>query len=342
MKNLFLYVIVFLSALLLSGCTTPFMIWVARRFGVLDVPDGKLKRQKAAIPYLGGVAIFVSFFIPFFFLFPFDFSLLLFFLGEAVLLSVGLIDDFNTITPLQKICGQVVAVICFLFGGFYIEFGLISPLVDYLFSGFWMLTVINAFNLVDVMDGLASCLALVSSISFAVLSIYLGFLFQSYLSIIFAGAIAGFCFFNKPPAKIYLGDAGSLFIGGFFAVFSVSFPWTRLLEQVHDIGHYLFLKSFFVFMLLFVFLAVPLLELFSLIVIRWQKGLPFYFGSPHHFFCYLSKKRWSVVKILLFAVSMSFMFSLLGITFLLGLISLFGFVTGVLVFLGVWFKVVFD
>lgn len=299
-----------LSAALSVGglfCFVPFLIKNALARNVVDSPDGVLKKQEKAVPYLGGVGIYLSFIIPIALLYPCENNILWFLLGATLLLFVGLIDDLLCLSPLQKIAGQLFAVICFLRGGFALKSVFFSSYVNTLLSAFWMLSVINAFNLIDIMDGLASLTALVASFIFFLIALYFKVYSVSLLLVAFMGSLAGFLYFNKPPAKIYMGDAGSLFIGGFLAAIPMLLPWSA--------------QSFDAYYAPAVVLAIPILEISSLIIIRSSLGIPFYQGSPHHFALYLKRRGWSVSGILCFVVFFGLTFGALATLFLLGMIS---------------------
>lgn len=194
-----------------------------------------------------------------------------------------------------------------------------------------MLSVINAFNLVDVMDGLCGTLALIAALTFGIIAFLAGKYATSVLLAAFTGAVAAFLVYNKPQAKIYMGDAGSLFIGGFLAAVPLLFSWDKSLfagelvaggaQNIPFISHLIMplLENFFIPGII---LGVPLLEGLGLFVIRSYLGLPFYNGSPHHFSIYLQRRGWSKWHVLAFAGTISTIFSTLTILFLYHVISL--------------------
>jgi UDP-N-acetylmuramyl pentapeptide phosphotransferase/UDP-N-acetylglucosamine-1-phosphate transferase len=152
----------------------------------------------------------------------------------------------------------------------------------------------------------------------------------SVLLAAFIGAVAGFLVYNKPQAKIYLGDAGTLFIGGFLAAVPMLFHWDKSLftgflfthgdQAIPFVDYYLrpLLENFFIPGII---LAVPLLEGLGLFIIRSYHGMPFYNGSPHHFAIYLQKRGWSRWQVLAFASIMAIIFSILIMLFLYHVIS---------------------
>jgi len=339
------HVVAFACSLAFGLYMVPVMIRAAKKLRMLDRPDGKIKVQKSPVPYFGGIAVFVAFISSLALVYPFGEQLLWFLLGTTLLLFVGLIDDFNALTPLQKLSGQIVATACFLKGGFALKSRFFSDYINVFASGFWILSVVNAFNLVDVMDGLSTTLAIVSAGSFLVISIILKQFALSLLLTVFIGALFAFLVFNKPPAKIYLGDAGSLFVGGFIAATPLLFRWTQVLNIYEALPNFargsLFFETAVSAMVPILIVGIPLLEVAALIVIRKSKGLPFYSGSPHHFACYLREKNWSEKKVLFFTFFISSFLSGFAILFMFGIIPFKILTPGVLLALGVFIKVVY-
>lgn len=327
--------IALLISLFVGIISVPVMIFLANKLNILDLPDGRIKCHKAPVPYLGGVAVYLAFFAPFV-IFGFPPYMLFFIVGSTLLLVLGLIDDIYNISPAQKFLGQIVAVLFFLYGGFVLNTNFFSPTVDMILSGFFMLSVINAYNLVDVMDGLATSLTLISAVGLFVVAVSLG----SNLIVFFEsliGALVAFFLYNRPSAKIYLGDAGSLFIGGSLAALSLGFSWGELLKISHPLfksGFYW--GTFLAFIVPVLIMGVPLLEVTSLILIRTYKGIPFYSGSPHHFASFLRAKNLSVWGILLFSWSAAILLLLLSVLFLFGKFSSAGLIIGFSIFLALW------
>lgn len=280
----------------------PLLISIAHKFGITDAPDGKLKQHKVATPYLGGLGVYVSFITALALVYPLQSRILWLVLGTTLLMFLGLIDDLVDVPPGQKFIGHIVAVSCFMKGGIWLRSSFFSYWFAIPLSFVWMLTVINAFNLVDVMDGLSSVLALGSAVGFLCVALLAGQYEISLLMAIFGGAMAAFFYFNKRPARIYLGDCGSLFVGGFFAAAPLLVSWGTL----HPFG----------FLVPPALLAVPLAEVVTLIVVRAHKRIPFYQGSPHHFAHYLLKKGWDTHQILFFVMTVCVASTLLCLLFL--------------------------
>lgn len=219
---------------------------LAGKAGAVDNPDGGRKVHGRPVPTLGGTGVWLACFIPVLLvlLFPsrlrigknllldpaFTRVLLGLFAGGTVALALGLWDDISDLRPLRKLLLQVLAATAAYVGGARIEaihfarLGLHFDLglLSYPLSLFWFLGCMNAINLVDGLDGLASGLSLFVLLSMAVTGALFGNPEIAFLAACVAGASFGFLFHNFHPAKIFLGDSGSMFLGFSIAALSLS------------------------------------------------------------------------------------------------------------------------
>jgi UDP-GlcNAc:undecaprenyl-phosphate GlcNAc-1-phosphate transferase len=302
----------------------PIIIKAALKLGFVDAPDGRLKHQKQPVAYLGGVGIYIPIIATLGLCCPFDNFLLWLIFGSTLLLFVGLIDDFKVLKPRQKFFGQFLAALCFLKGGFSLKTPFFGSFFTIGATLFWLLTIINAFNLVDVMDGLCAVLALCAALGFCIFALLQKAYTVSLLLVAFMGSVAAFLCYNRPPARIYLGDAGSMFIGGFLAAIPLLLHWDAGLFSVFATGSpllqplHLLMPVFFIPALV---LAVPLLEVTGLFIVRTRLGIPFYNGSPHHFSIYLQKRGYTKQQILFFALLAALTVTALPLLLVLGGIS---------------------
>ncbi len=300
----------------------PHFCTIATRLRFVDSPDGIVKLQSKPVPYLGGVAVYSGFLCGLALVVPFENKIFLLVAGVTLLLLLGLFDDLFQLKAYQKFIGQLVVALCFLKAGFYLKQHVFHNIWNLFLSLLWILTVINAFNLIDVMDGLATLVAIWATITLLIIAFYLKHFLVATILISFLGALSAFFLFNRPPARMYLGDAGSLFIGGFLATVPFLYDWGTF-------NAYGYLTAPII-------LGIPLLECFSLIVIRISKGKSFYLASPDHFSCYLQGNGWGKWGILYYISVMSAFLGLVSVLFSLGLISLsLTSILGVL-FLSVW------
>ncbi|HRN78362.1 MAG TPA: MraY family glycosyltransferase [Candidatus Dependentiae bacterium] len=307
----FLYIKVifaFSFSLLVTFYIIPIFRSIALRFGLVDNPNGTLKRHKEPTPYLGGVAIYCGFLSSLVFTVPFENNMFLFFVGITLLLFVGLTDDLAPLKPHQKLFGQCLAAFCFLKSGFYLKEHIFYNCWSMPISFLWIMTIINGFNLVDVMDGLATALAIMASISFFIIALILHNWAVAILLASFTGALVAFLWYNRPPAHMYLGDAGALWVGGFLATVPFLINW----------GTY----QIYGFVTPVIVLGIVLLEVLVLIVVRTWKGIPFYQGSPDHFCIYLQEKGWSKYNILLYISILSAILGIISVLFVLNIITI--------------------
>jgi UDP-GlcNAc:undecaprenyl-phosphate GlcNAc-1-phosphate transferase len=212
---------------------TPLVRGVAIRWNLCDKPNGRTCR---GIAHIGGIAIIgaiVFTLIPIFlFYLPGDqlqraFIPILIASGFLVFI-LGIIDDLRSLHYLYKFCLQVVVSLFVAFFGYALleRFGLVHlPLYLVLPTCFsvalWMLVVTTSFNLIDGLDGLASGLALIAAASYATAAYLAGQGLVVAISLVLAGAVLGFLRYNFPPAKIFMGDSGSLFLGLLFGLVSL-------------------------------------------------------------------------------------------------------------------------
>jgi UDP-GlcNAc:undecaprenyl-phosphate GlcNAc-1-phosphate transferase len=225
--------LIFCSSLALSAFVVPALIQVAIKKRLFDIPIESRKVHKKIIPNLGGVAIFSGFM----------FTQQLFIQNSiipalnqvlmcgSILFMLGLKDDIIGLSPFKKFIGQFAsAFIIVIIGDIRIMNlqGVFSfEELNYTFSLsltiFVVVGIINAFNLIDGVDGLAGLLGLIMSLTFAYLFYNANETDWSYLATSLAGAIGGFLIFNIPPARIFMGDSGSLMLGFFAAIMGIHF-----------------------------------------------------------------------------------------------------------------------
>ena len=213
-----------LAAFIISLGLIPLIFIFCKKFNVYDSINAR-KIHTGKVPRLGGVAIFISFSISFFvYIFTFSTSHMLFpvfmWIGAFMIFVMGVLDDFINLRARLKFLIQCTAAFIVVSGGYrfkQILFIQVPPLVGQIFTFFWIVGVINAFNLIDGLDWLCSG---ISFLIFATLHIVFARSAVDYSAIclILSCSIAGFMVYNKPPAKIFLGDGGSQFLGYFAAV----------------------------------------------------------------------------------------------------------------------------
>jgi UDP-GlcNAc:undecaprenyl-phosphate GlcNAc-1-phosphate transferase len=204
----------FALSLALSLGLTPLVRWFAFQVGILDRPvaghPGKIHVK--VTPLLGGVAIYVCFMALVLMTLRLDEQLLAVLLGCTFILGLGLFDDIVTLTAKQKLIGQVLPAILVVLAGVYPHLTPF-PLINVLLSLLWLVGVTNAQNLMDNVDGVTGGVAALSAFTLAIVAGYYGLWPLSVMAAVLAGAALGFLKYNYHPANIFLGDAGSMFLG---------------------------------------------------------------------------------------------------------------------------------
>jgi UDP-GlcNAc:undecaprenyl-phosphate GlcNAc-1-phosphate transferase len=259
----------FLLAYALARMGTPMAREAALRFGVVDRPDGHLKNHTEPVAYLGGLAVFTSFLLSLGMIFEFDHELLALVLASTIVTAVGLIDDFGVLTPKPKMLGQVVAVFVLLKAGVILQLVFLPWWARYLITIVWLLGIANAFNLLDIMDGLASGVGFIAGSFLLVVAVLNGRWVVAAFTVALLGALVGFLRYNFPPASIYLGDCGSLFVG-------LSLGALAMVMHYTDSSPLGFLAPLYI-------LALPLIDTVYVVVLRLRAGRRIYHGSPDHF-----------------------------------------------------------
>ena len=227
--------VAFLAALVVSIVITPGVIRFAAATGAMDKPDAR-KVHKKPIPRIGGLGIYAAFMV----------SVILTTImadieGESLkeiiglivsgsfIIFVGIVDDYRNLPAKRKLLGQIIAaVILVLLFDVRIDF-ITDPLGDYIYlewfavpvTIFWLVGLTNTVNLIDGLDGLAAGVAAIASITIMLVALKQSFLLVAILTAALAGSACGFLFYNSYPARIFMGDTGSMFLGFMLAGISV-------------------------------------------------------------------------------------------------------------------------
>ncbi len=233
----FYYPLSFISCFLLSVLFTPIVIKAAMRWGLVDMPNARSVHTKP-VARLGGIAIFLSTILV---VIPIIYipaagvhdteqfrEVIIILIASIAIFALGLFDDIKHIPSRYKFIGEMVIATVIYFCGIRIDglsveglFSYDMPfVVSFPLTLLWLVGATNAVNLIDGLDGLAAGIAAIASAVIAVLSLYLGNTVLAIIMFALFGSLIGFLFYNFNPAKIFMGDCGSLFIG--FLVASAS------------------------------------------------------------------------------------------------------------------------
>jgi UDP-GlcNAc:undecaprenyl-phosphate/decaprenyl-phosphate GlcNAc-1-phosphate transferase len=290
----FWLVVVLAASTATSAALVPASCRLARWLGALDNP-GHRKIHSVPTPRMGGVAVYVAFVaivLAGYYLAPWvremlpfaavleplreahrvENKLLAVVAGATAAFIVGLLDDMlgPRFPVAVKAVGQILAALFLVFGDVRTSF-LPSDAVNSLVTVLWVVGISNAFNLLDNMDGLSAGVAFIAAGVLLINAWLLGELFICLILVAFMGSLLGFLFFNYNPAKVFLGDCGSLFIGYVMAAL------TLLERYVSEAS-----STLFPVLMPVLVLAVPLIDTSTVIFIRLKERRPIYIGDTRH------------------------------------------------------------
>ncbi|MEL6924419.1 MAG: MraY family glycosyltransferase [Bacteroidota bacterium] len=271
----------FLTAFCLAFLVFPTIIKIARNKQLCDQPNHRSSHRKST-PSLGGLGVFFGLTISVFFWSEAVTPLLQYLLCAVMLITaVGLNDDIQTMQPLRKLVVQAVAILLVIyFGELRIHslhgfFGIteLPVAISYGFTLLFMLTVINGFNLIDGINGLAGSVALISGVVFGAWFYANGVADAALVAVALSGAALAFLFFNVTPAKIFLGDTGSLLIGLLLAVLGVQLleaPLATMLAPANTPA------------MLLAMLILPLFDTCRVFILRLYRGQSPFLPDRNH------------------------------------------------------------
>lgn len=223
-----LIVIALLFTFFVTYTTTPLVRKLAFRVGAIDIPKDERRMHSKPIPTMGGLAIFVAFAFGVLAFVDLDSTYVGLLIGALMIIILGIFDDIYDLKPYIKLLGQICAALVVCFSGVVIE--KITWFDQIVFFGnwaipitvLWIVAVTNTINLIDGLDGLACGIVAISS--FALLAVSLlsaGNPTVTVVAAVLAGACLGFLPYNLNPAKIFMGDAGAMFLGFILSVISI-------------------------------------------------------------------------------------------------------------------------
>lgn len=222
--------IAFFSALIISFLLTPLARKLAFKVGALDIPKDARKIHNKPMPYFGGIAIYVAIMACMFVYMPQDKTNISIMIGATIIVLTGIVDDMYGMPAKIKLIMQIIAAAIAIKGGVKIHF-ITNPLSNTGMSLlrdftipitlFWIVGITNTINLIDGLDGLASGVASIAATTLLFTAAIKGYDFIVMQCAIIAGASLGFLPFNFNPAKIFMGDTGSLLLGYMLAVTAI-------------------------------------------------------------------------------------------------------------------------
>ncbi len=312
----FTYLISFVGAIVLSAALTLVLISVCARLSLYDYP-GQHKRHKKPTPNLGGIAIFGTFWLLMAGLRLMDASafsdigdsIYYIFAGSFLILMIGVIDDLKPLSAWPKLLVEIIAGLILHFGGMSIQVVSIPGLGTVALGNFaviitviWVVGLSNAINLIDGLDGLAPGVSFIAALTMTIIGLMFHIAAVALFALVLAGSMLAFWFFNRHPARIFLGDSGALFTGYIFAVISLVVP----------IKSYTLAALFLPLLVL----GVPLIEAVSSFMRRIAAGKNVMKADRRHIFHYLAYAGLEQKQIVVLFYLSGVFFSLVAISML--------------------------
>lgn len=307
--NVFLIVFV---TFLVSVLLVPIVKKVAEHVGAMDVPNAR-KVHKKPMPRLGGLAIYIAFLLGYILYGQISTQMISILIGSFLLIIVGIFDDINSVPAKYKFLVQTIAAsIVVVYGklgfseltilGLSFHFPMI---INDILAIFFIVAITNAINLIDGLDGLSSGISAIYFLTIAVIALITNKLggIDIILSLIMLGATLGFLFHNFPPAKIFMGDTGSLFLGFMISIIALlGYKVTTFTSLVVPI----------------VVLAIPIFDTLFAILRRLLKGQSVAVADKEHFHHQLLKMKYSPVASILIIYAIDIAFAVVSILYVLG------------------------
>ncbi|MNO49926.1 putative undecaprenyl-phosphate N-acetylglucosaminyl 1-phosphate transferase [compost metagenome] len=310
-----MYTIGFVVALGLALGLTPLVKKFAFKVGAVDVPNAR-KVHTRIMPRLGGLGIYLSFIIALFILLPFipdTFTVRevnfvkAFLVGGSMIVLLGALDDRFDLPAKLKFVIQI-ATACVVVFGFDIRlefanipfhtYSSVESWIAIPFTILWIVGVTNAINLIDGLDGLAAGVSAIAIGTIAVMAFIMGNIVVALLCLLLLGSIIGFLFFNFHPAKIFMGDSGSLFLG-----FSLALLSLLGFKQVAIVS----------FLTPLILIGVPLSDTMFAILRRWMQKKPIFSPDKGHLHHCLRELGFSHRQTVLIIYSIAAFFGVLAI-----------------------------
>lgn len=280
---------------------------LAIKLEIIDLPNYR-KIHKQPTPRLGGLAIFFGALLGALYLQPQHIHLQAIFLGAIVIVITGMLDDKYDIRPIVKLAGQLTAASFLISSGLIIE-RVTLPFIGMVELGFfsvlitvlWVVGITNAINLIDGLDGLATGVSTIALLSMFVMALIDMQIIAAYLSIVLIGANLGFLYHNFYPAKIYMGDTGSNFLGYMIAVISM----LGLFKNV----------ALFSFVIPIIILAIPIFDTLFAIIRRAYNKEKIMMPDNKHIHYQLLRAGYNHRQAVLIMYAFSFVFGGMAIIF---------------------------
>lgn len=297
---------------IISVILVPIASKIAHHIGAIDIPNERKVHTKP-MPRLGGLAIYGAFLVGYMLYGELTTQMISILIGSFIILLIGIFDDVKPISARYKFLVQILAaLIVVIYGQLYFTeitfLGLnlkFNLWISYGLSTLFIVAISNAINLIDGLDGLAGGISSIYFMTISIITIILNKItgLDFMLSLILLGATIGFLVYNFPPAKIFMGDSGSLFLGFMISVIAlISFKVATLTSLVIPI----------------VILAIPIFDTLLAIFRRLLKGESIGTPDKEHFHHQLLKLKFSPKVSIIIIYMINIMFSIVSIFYIIG------------------------
>ena len=317
------YLTAIIASAVISAYSVKKIIFITKNRKIYDTPDDTRKIHGAEIPSLGGIGIFIGYIITTAFFWPVGHAFMPYILASSVILFfTGIYDDLMNMRPSKKLLAQLIAsLVTVYFADIRLEsfYGLFGVGDIPAWAGITLTTIgctffINAFNFIDGIDGLACTLAILYSGLLGCLFLYVGHNSLPGIAFSLVGATAGLLWYNKAPAKIYMGDTGSMLLGFTIFIFSVLFVRMDARESyVHT--HAIIHSTQSAFMIALSILFLPIYDAVRVFILRLSRGRSPLRADRTHLHYYLLDAGFSHSQST--AIILSGNIAVIGIAFLL-------------------------
>ena len=305
------FTIVFIT-FLISALLVPIVKKIAIHINALDYPNSR-KIHKKPMPRLGGLAIYAAFICGYMLYGEINTMMISILIGGFIIVLGGIIDDINSIKARYKFVIQLIAALMVVvYGQLYISelsiFGLkilLSKYISYIISSLFIVGIVNAINLIDGLDGLAAGVSSIYFLTIAIIAFILNKIggLDIILSLIMLGSTLGFLVYNFPPAKIFMGDTGSMFLGYMISIIALlGFKVTTLTSLIVPIS----------------ILAIPIFDTALAILRRLVHHQNIGKADKEHLHHQLLKMRYSPVCSIIIIYAIDLLFAAVSIFFVLG------------------------
>lgn len=224
--------VTFIVAFIITFSLTPFVKKLAFRVGAVDIPKDNRRMHKVPTARMGGLAIFIGFIVSTIIFAKPDIEITGLLIGSTIIVILGIFDDIYALSAKLKLLFQLIAALCPVLSGIRIDFIKVPSIIsEYGYIGLgwfaipltiiWIVGITNAINLLDGLDGLACGVSSISALTLLFIAIIVGEPTVAFVTAALAGACFGFLPYNFNPAKLFMGDTGSLFLGFVLASISV-------------------------------------------------------------------------------------------------------------------------